>query len=70
MKILHQRADGPEEAVGLTKEDREQQVRQKTRQRQRQRQRLTKADQGGSRAAGEIKTKAEALKTTRTRTKG
>jgi len=26
MKILHQRADGPEEAVGLTKEDREQQV--------------------------------------------
>merc|ERR1712088_1010851 len=26
MKVLHQRADGPEEAVGLTKEDREQQV--------------------------------------------
>ena len=28
MKILHQKA-GPEEAVGLTKEDREYQVRQK-----------------------------------------
>ena len=70
MKILHQRADGPEEAVGLTKEDREQQVRQKTRQRQRQK--LTKADQSrpGSRAAGETKTKAEALKKTRSRTKG
>ena len=26
MKILHQRADGPEETVGLTKEDREAQV--------------------------------------------
>ena len=43
-------------------------MRQKTRQRQRQR--LTKADQGGSRVAGETKRKAEALKTTRTRTKG
>ena len=44
MKILHQKA-GPEEAVGLTKEDREYQVRQKTnktkeRQGQRQRQRI------------------------------